>query len=120
MIREGERLLLSAVVGGTAWSVVESDPSIEPSIEGLQGLCVTGEHRVYVNRTEVPQCGYEYVVVHELAHAAIFTTGGQEALRQVSGLSGKKLKDLEELIVCTLFHSVYDTLKRNNWLSVPT
>lgn len=119
MIRPGETHLLDVNVGGTPWKLVESDGKIQKELRGEQGLCKPNRHVMYINREETPPEGREYVGVHEIGHAVVFTTGGREGLKQITGLDDDKLYALEEYIVCVLFHSMWDTYKRNNWLTIP-
>jgi len=119
MIRRGEKLLLQANIGGVPWRLLESDGKIEKELKNEQGICKTDRQICYINREETPAEGYEFVGAHEIGHAVVFTIGGREGLEQITGLSGDKIDKLEEYIVCVLFHGLWDTYKRNGWLSIP-
>ena len=119
MIRRGERLVATPNIGGVVWQVVESEPKIEKDLKGQQGVCKPDRQICYINRLEVPPEGIEYVAAHEIGHAVIFTIGGKHALKQITGLNEKKLEELEEFIVGTILHGVWDTNKRNGWLTIP-
>lgn len=109
---------MKLMVGGIPWSLTLSNARVVPELRDQQGICKYHEQAIYINTDETPPEGYEAVVFHELAHAAIFSMGGREGLRQITGLDGDDLIDLEEYIVCCLMHAQYDLLKRNGWLSM--
>jgi len=119
MIRDGEKLLLSFDIGSVPWKYVESDDSIEDEMTEAQGIMRADRQVVYVNRSETPPEGYEYVFFHEAGHAVFFTTGVKEALKQITGFEGDKCTQLEEFLMSNLMHAMYDTLKRNGWLKIP-
>ncbi len=118
-VRKGEKLLLEPIICGVPWKIIESTDSIEDELTCAQGVTRPDKQCCYVNSVETPPEGLEFVCVHELGHAVMFTSGGKEALRQITRFGDSRCEQLEEFIVGGFLHAFWDTLKRNGWLKIP-
>lgn len=116
---KGDLTAPPAIIGGTVWTITVTSGKSVKGLNGLEGLCDSSKHTIYLNSDVVPKERRPSVRFHEEMHASGDLSEARYAMQRLLKVSAEEMIEIEEHIIRLYGSAMFAQLAANGHLKYP-